>query len=68
MPMQRLLIGFGLLLLAAGLLWPWLGRLPVGRLPGDILIDRPGLRVYMPLGTMLVVSAVVSAFLWLLRR
>lgn len=66
--MQRLLIWLGLLLLAAGLLWPWLGRIPLGRLPGDLVFERPGLRVFVPLGTMLVVSLLLSLLLWLLRR
>ena len=66
--MQRLLIIAGALLLLAGLLWPWVQKLPLGRLPGDLLIDRPGLRVYFPLTTMIVVSLVVSALLWLFRR
>ena len=66
--MQRLLIIIGALLLLTGLLWPWVERLPIGRLPGDILIDRPGLKVYIPLTTMITVSLVVSAILWLLRR
>jgi hypothetical protein len=66
--MQRLLLIAGTILLLCGLLWPWVSRLPLGRLPGDLLIDRPGLRVYVPITTMLIVSLVVSAVLWLLRR
>lgn len=66
--MQRLLIVAGLLLVVAGLLWPWLVRLPLGRLPGDLVLDRPGLKVFFPLTTMLVVSLVLSVLAWLLRR
>lgn len=66
--MRRLLIAAGLLLLVAGLLWPWLSRLPLGRLPGDLVIDRPGFRFYAPFATMLIVSLVVSFILWLMRR
>ena len=66
--MRRLLITAGLLLVLAGLLWPWLAKLPFGRLPGDLVIDRPGFRVYAPFATMLVVSLVVSFILWLFRR
>jgi hypothetical protein len=65
---QRLLILAGALLLLTGLLWPWVSRLPLGRLPGDLLIDRPGLKIYVPLTTMLLVSVVLSALVWLLRR
>ena len=66
--MQRLLLVAGALLLLAGFLWPWASRIPFGRLPGDLLIDRPGFRLYVPITTMLVVSVVVSAILWLFRR
>jgi hypothetical protein len=66
--MQRFLLIAGALLLLGGLLWPWLSRLPLGKLPGDLLIERPGLKVFVPLTTMLIVSLAVSAILWLLRR
>jgi hypothetical protein len=66
--MQRTLIVIGILAVLAGLLWPWLGKLPFGRLPGDIVIDRPGLKMFFPLTTMIVVSAVLSLVAWLLRR
>ena len=66
--MQRLLIGLGVALLLAGLLWPWLGRIPFGRLPGDILVEREGSRFYFPITTCIVVSLVVSAVAWLFRR
>ena len=66
--MQKTLIIIGLVLLAVGLLWPWLGKLPLGRLPGDIVIERPGLKVYLPITTMLLASVVISVILWLFRR
>ena len=66
--MQRILIALGFLLLLAGLAWPWLSRLPLGRLPGDIVVDRPGFRFFFPLTTMIVVSIVLSLILWLFRR
>ncbi|MCC7463399.1 MAG: DUF2905 domain-containing protein [Gammaproteobacteria bacterium] len=66
--MRRLLIALGALLLLAGLLWPWLARLPFGRLPGDFVIDRPGLRFYFPLATSIILSLVLSLLVWLLRR
>ena len=55
-------------MLLVGVLWPWVGRLPIGRLPGDLLIERPGLKVYFPLTSMILLSLVVSAVLWLFRR
>lgn len=66
--MARFLVVLGLILLAAGLLWPWLDRLGLGRLPGDIVIERDNLRIYVPLATGLLVSVVVSLVLWLLNR
>jgi len=66
--MQRLLIALGLLLAAIGLLWPWLSRLPLGRLPGDLRVDRPGFTFFAPFTTMIVVSIVLSLIVWLFRR
>lgn len=66
--MNRLLIVLGSLLVLAGVAWPWLRQLPLGRLPGDVVVDRPGFRFFFPLTTMIVVSLLVSLILWLLRR
>ncbi|NMG44346.1 DUF2905 family protein [Aromatoleum toluvorans] len=66
--MQKLLISLGLLVLAAGLFWPWLARIPFGRLPGDIHIQRDGFDLYFPITTGLLVSAVLSLLIWLFRR
>ncbi|MFP3927744.1 MAG: DUF2905 domain-containing protein [Desulfobacteraceae bacterium] len=66
--MQRILVIAGVVLIVAGVLWPWLGKLPLGRLPGDIVIDRPGFKLFFPITTMILVSAVVSLILWLLRK
>jgi hypothetical protein len=66
--MQRILITVGLLIAVIGLLWPWLSQLPLGRLPGDILVDRPGFKLFAPFTTMIIVSLVLSLVVWLLRR
>ena len=58
--MQKTLIILGIVLLAVGLLWPWLGKLPIGRLPGDIIIDRPNLKIYLPITTMIIISIIIS--------
>jgi Protein of unknown function (DUF2905) len=68
MDMQRFLIAFGLLVLLAGLAWPWLGRIGLGRLPGDILIQRGGTTFYFPLVTCLLISVVLSGLFWLFNR
>lgn len=66
--MSRALIVIGLVLVAAGLLWPWLGRLGLGRLPGDIAIRGAHFRFYFPITTALIVSIVISLLIWLFRR
>jgi hypothetical protein len=66
--MRQLLITLGIALLAAGVAWPWLGRLGLGRLPGDIHIERDGFRLHFPLTTSVIVSLALSFLLWLLFR
>jgi len=66
--MNRPLILVGLLLLLGGLFWSKVRSLPLFRLPGDIMIDRPGFKFFFPLTTMLLASLVLSLVLWLLRR
>jgi len=66
--MQKVLIGIGLMFLAAGLLWPWLGKLPIGRLPGDIIIDRPNLKIYIPITTMVIISIIISLLVRFFRK
>jgi hypothetical protein len=66
--MQRWLITIGLILLFAGLLWPLLSKLGLGRLPGDIRIEREGFNFYFPITTSLVVSIVLSVLIWLFRK
>ncbi len=66
--MQRILIIIGIIIFLAGLLWPWLGKLPIGHLPGDIVINRPGLKVYVPITSMVILSIIISFLLWLMRK
>lgn len=66
--MQRLLIISGLIIIIAGLLWPWIGKLPLGRLPGDIAIEKPGMNFYFPVTTMIIVSIIISIVLWIIRK
>ena len=68
MTVSRLLIIFGLVLVAAGLLWPMLAKLGLGRLPGDIVIERENFRLYLPIGTSVLISTVLSLVLWLVNR
>ena len=66
--MQKLLIIAGLSLLLVGLLWPWLGKLPLGRLPGDIVVERGSFRFYFPVTTAVLLSLVATLLYWLFRR
>lgn len=66
--MQRFLIIAGLALFAIGVLWPWLSRLGLGRLPGDLRIETESGGFYFPIVTSLVISVVLSLVLWFLRR
>jgi hypothetical protein len=66
--MQRSLIVLGLLIALVGVAWPWVSRLPIGRLPGDFMIDRPGFKLFFPLTTMVIISVVISIILMLFRK
>ena len=66
--MQRILIGAGVLLVVTGLLWPWIAKLGLGHLPGDIDVERGGFRFQFPIVTCIVISVVLSVILWLFRR
>ena len=66
--MQKTLVILGVLLVLVGLAWPWLGKLPFGRLPGDIVVNRENFRFYFPLTTMIIISILLSLIFWLLRK
>lgn len=66
--MQKILVILGLLLVAAGLAWPWLRRIPFGRLPGDIHIVRTGFSFSFPIVSCLILSILFSLLLWIFRR
>lgn len=66
--MGRTLVILGVVLVAIGLLWPWLAKIGLGRLPGDFLIERGNFRFYFPLTTSILVSLVLSLLWYLFRR
>jgi hypothetical protein len=68
MDVSRFLIGLGIVLLLIGLAWPLLSKLGLGRLPGDIVIEREGFAFHFPLMTGIVISIVLSLVLWLVNR
>ena len=61
-----ILLGTSLIILGAG--WSWFRQLPLFRLPGDIVIERPGFRFFFPITTMLLLSVLISLGAWILRR
>ncbi len=66
--MARFLVIVGILLVVIGLLWPWLARLGVGHLPGDIVVRHGNFTFYFPIATSIVISVVLSLVLWLINR
>ena len=66
--MPKLLIILGIVLIAFGLAWLVGERLGYGWLPGDIVIEREGVRIYIPLMTSLIISVVLSLILWFFGR
>lgn len=66
--MQRILIIAGATLLVIGILWPWIRKLGLGRLPGDIVIERDDFHFYFPVTTMILVSIVLTILIWLFRK
>ena len=66
--MTRFLVVLGLAIVVAGLLWPYLVQLGLGRLPGDIVIERENMTFYFPLMTCLLVSVLFSLVFWVVNR
>ncbi len=67
-PVSRILITVGIVLIVAGLLWPVLQRIGLGRLPGDIVVERENFRFYFPIVTSLAISVLLTLVLWLINR
>lgn len=66
--MQKTLLIIGLALILIALTWPWLKHIPLGRLPGDIVVQRPNFSFFFPITSMILVSVVLSAIAYLFRR
>ncbi len=66
--MSRILITIGLLLVLLGLIWPWLAKSGLGRLPGDLIIRRDNFTFYFPITTSILLSLLLTLLLWLFRR
>ena len=66
--MQRILIIIGVVLVLVGLLWPWLSKLGLFRLPGDIAVEKENVRFYFPITSAIIISIVISVIIWLFKR
>ena len=66
--MARFLIILGLVLVVAGLLWPYVAKLGLGRLPGDIVFTRGNTTFYFPIVTSIILSVVLNVVLWMFGR
>jgi hypothetical protein len=66
--MGRFLVILGLAVVVIGLLWPFLAKLGIGRLPGDIVVERDNFTLYIPLATSLIASLALTALLWAINR
>ncbi|AHK80050.1 hypothetical protein M911_13810 [Ectothiorhodospira haloalkaliphila] len=66
--MARTLIILGIILIVVGLAWPWISKLGLGRLPGDIIIQRENFSFYFPITTAIIVSVLLSVVLWFFNR
>ncbi|MGD8515204.1 MAG: DUF2905 domain-containing protein [Granulosicoccaceae bacterium] len=66
--MQRILLTIGIVAIILALLWPWLAKLGLGKLPGDIVYKRDGFTFYFPITTSILVSLVLSLLFWLFRK
>jgi hypothetical protein len=66
--MGRFLIFLGAAIVIFGLAWPWLEKLGLGRLPGDIHVERGNSSFHFPITTSIVVSLVLSFLFWIFRK
>ena len=66
--MRRILLIVAAICVVAALAWPWLSRIPLGRLPGDLVFERRGLKVYFPIVSSLLIGLLISLLIRLFRR
>lgn len=66
--MAKWLVIIGVIFILVGVAWPWLSKLGIGYLPGDIYIERKGFSFYFPITTSIVISLVLSVFYWIFRK
>ncbi len=67
-PVSRFLVTLGIVLILAGIVWPFLQRMGIGRLPSDIVVEREGFRFYFPIVTSILLSLILTLILWFINR
>jgi hypothetical protein len=65
---QKILIAVGIIIVVIGFLWPWISKLPIGKLPGDIVVDKPNFKFFFPITSMILISVVISFIIWLIKK
>lgn len=63
--MAKWLIVIGIIFILVGVAWPWLSRLGIGHLPGDIYVERKGFSFYFSVTTSIIISAVLTILYWI---
>jgi hypothetical protein len=66
--MQKIIIIIGVIILLTGIFWPWVSKIPFGRLPGDIIIDKETFKLYIPITSMLIASVLLTVIFWMVRK
>lgn len=65
---QKIIILFGALIILIGLLWPYISKIPLFRLPGDIVVDKPNFKLFIPITSMILLSVILTFLFWLIRK
>lgn len=68
MSIPKIFITLGIILIIAGLVWPLLEKSGLGRLPGDIAVEKDDFRFYFPITTSIIISLVLTLIFYLFRR
>jgi hypothetical protein len=66
--LTKWLVIIGIIFILVGVAWPWLSRLGIGHLPGDIYIERKGFSFYAPITSSIIISVVLSILYWIFRK
>ncbi|MCX8105097.1 MAG: DUF2905 domain-containing protein [Ignavibacterium album] len=65
---QKVIIIIGALIILIGLLWPYISKIPLFRLPGDIVVDKPNFKLFIPITSMILLSIFLTLVLWLIKK